>query len=423
MDEIKQKNRKKRVMAMSGTNGYFLKIMAMSGAMDLEGIRTFYRAHKGVRAKDRNMNILKEAGLIEKNHFQRKTYYNLTQKGKNMVLARNSKNALDCSEYLSGKVVTNLMPMQCDDHRDKMLRCIYQGRILSEMYQGKIPVFWTDKEDIFKNKIKIRYAMQQLIERPVNKTEQLENMAEEISNMKREELGVGDIWENQNYDKKYGLYLHGREEKSLAAYYPSTEIKNHKNPALKQSRALGCLIVKQNAPYVLYYMDNKLIRWKAKAEADMRKWVGTACEKMFNGRYQGDTEFVRGLFIVKNYEVVYRMIIEEEQSHIKRNITLNNRVYTQNHYATLEDMEFYYDPGLVLKIVDEILKRYSVKNNNRRFTYNGMRAWFGFRVSSLDIEQMKSGYVFCMRSQAKLYEELGMYPIEINDIVAAVRNF
>ena len=200
------------------------------------------------------------------------------------------------------------------------------------------------------------------------------------------------------------------------------EIKNHKNPALKQSRALGCLVVKKNAPYAIYYMDDNLIRWKPKAEADMRKWVGNDCEKIFKGRYQGDSEFVRGLFIVKNYEVVYRMIMEEEQSRIRRNITLDNRVYTQNHYTTLEDMEFYYNPELSVKIIDEIVKRYGIENRNGRFIYNGMRAWFGFRVSSLDIEQMKSGYVFCMRSQAKLYEGLGMYPIEINDIVAAVRN-
>ena len=101
------------------------------------------------------------------------------------------------------------------------------------------------------------------------------------------------------YDKRYGLYLYGREEKSLATYYPVMEIKNHKNPALKQSRALGCLVVKKNAPYAIYYMDDNLIRWKPKAEADMRKWVGNACEKLFKGRYQGDSEFVRGLFIVK----------------------------------------------------------------------------------------------------------------------------
>ena len=256
-----------------------------------------------------------------------------------------------------------------------------------------------------------------------SKKDTLMNMAEYVSAAKRSELGLDDdAWERHEYDKRYGLYLYGREEKSLATYYPVMEIKNHKNPALKQSRALGCLVVKKNAPYTIYYMDDNLIRWKPKAEADMRKWVGNACEKIFKGRYQGDSEFVRGLFIVKNYEVVYRMIMEEEQSRIRRNITLDNRVYTQNHYTTLEDMEFYYNPELSVKIIDEIVKIYGIENRNGRFIYNGMRAWFGFRVSSLDIEQMKSGYVFCMRSQAKLYEGLGMYPIEINDIVAAVRN-
>ena len=53
-------------------------------------------------------------------------------------------------------------------------------------------------------------------------------------------------------------------------------------------------------------MDDNLIRWKPKAEADMRKWVGNACEKIFKGRYQGDSEFVRGLFI----EEILHWIIE-----------------------------------------------------------------------------------------------------------------
>lgn len=410
-------------MSMIGTKGYFLKIIAMSGAIDLEGIRIFYQTHNGRRVKDKNMKILRENGYIQKAVFRRKSYYHLTQKGKDIVLAGEVKNTLDCSEYLTGNVVTNIMPLSYKDNKDKVQRCIYQGRILAEMYQGRIPIFWTDKEDIFKNEKKVRYVLEQRMEEAGSKKDTLMNMAEYVSAAKRSELGLDDdAWERHEYDKRYGLYLYGREEKSLATYYPVMEIKNHKNPALKQSRALGCLVVKKNAPYAIYYMDDNLIRWKPKAEADMRKWVGNACEKIFKGRYQGDSEFVRGLFIVKKYEVVYRMIMEEEQSRIRRNITLDNRVYTQNHYTTLEDMEFYYNPELSVKIIDEIVKRYGIENRNGRFIYNGMRAWFGFRVSSLDIEQMKSGYVFCMRSQAKLYEGLGMYPIEINDIVAAVRN-
>ena len=44
------------------------------------------------------------------------------------------------------------MPLSYKDNKDKVQRCIYQGRILAEMYQGRIPIFWTDKEDIFKNR-------------------------------------------------------------------------------------------------------------------------------------------------------------------------------------------------------------------------------------------------------------------------------
>lgn len=301
-------------MSMIGTKGYFLKIIAMSGAIDLEGIRIFYQTHNGRRVKDKNMKILRENGYIQKAVFRRKSYYHLTQKGKDIVLAGEVKNTLDCSEYLTGNVVTNIMPLSYKDNKDKVQRCIYQGRILAEMYQGRIPIFWTDKEDIFKNEKKVRYVLEQRMEEAGSKKDTLMNMAEYVSAAKRSELGLDDdAWERHEYDKRYGLYLYGREEKSLATYYPVMEIKNHKNPALKQSRALGCLVVKKNAPYAIYYMDDNLIRWKPKAEADMRKWVGNACEKLFKGRYQGDSEFVRGLFIVKNYEVVYRMIMEEEQ--------------------------------------------------------------------------------------------------------------
>ena len=51
---------------MIGTKGYFLKIIAMSGAIDLEGIRIFYQTHNGRRVKDKNMKILRRLSLEEK---------------------------------------------------------------------------------------------------------------------------------------------------------------------------------------------------------------------------------------------------------------------------------------------------------------------------------------------------------------------
>lgn len=81
-------------MSMIGTKGYFLKIIAMSGAIDLEGIRIFYQTHNGRRVKDKNMKILRENGYIQKAVFRRKSYYHLTQKGKDIVLAGEVKNIL-----------------------------------------------------------------------------------------------------------------------------------------------------------------------------------------------------------------------------------------------------------------------------------------------------------------------------------------
>ena len=164
MTDTEKRTRRKRTMSMIGTKGYFLKIIAMSGAIDLEGIRIFYQTHNGRRVKDKNMKILRENGYIQKAVFRRKSYYHLTQKGKDIVLAGEVKNTLDCSEYLTGNVVTNIMPLSYKDNKDKVQRCIYQGRILAEMYQGRIPIFWTDKEDIFKNEKKVRYVLEQRME-------------------------------------------------------------------------------------------------------------------------------------------------------------------------------------------------------------------------------------------------------------------
>ena len=422
MEKNREKDKSKKVIAVTGTKAYFLKIMAMSGAMDLNSIRIFYQSHDGRRMKDKHMKALRDGGYIQKNTFDRKKYYHLTQKGKDMVLAGGVKNILDCSEYICGNVVTNRMPLLWKEEKDKMSRCIYQGRILAQMYQGRIPVFYTDKEDLFENKEKIRNIMEQEMEGTDGKDNELDDMAEYLVSVKREMLGLTDRkMEGHEYDQRYGIYLYGREKESVSTYYHVTEIKNQKNPALNQSRAIGSLIVKDNAPYVVYYIEDKLIRWKPKAEADMRRRVGRACEKLFEGRYQGDTEYVRGMFIVKDYDVVLRMIEEEGQSIVRRNLTINNRVYQQNHYVTLSDMEFYYDPELSLKMIREIIKEYDVKSNHNRFIYNGMRAWFGFRVSSNDIEQMNGGYVFCLRSQAKLYEELGMFPMEIDEILEKIK--
>ena len=111
MTDTEKRTRRKRTMSMIGTKGYFLKIIAMSGAIDLEGIRIFYQTHNGRRVKDKNMKILRENGYIQKAVFRRKSYYHLTQKGKDIVLAGEVKNTLDCSEYLTGNVVTNIMPL------------------------------------------------------------------------------------------------------------------------------------------------------------------------------------------------------------------------------------------------------------------------------------------------------------------------
>ena len=83
---------------------------------------------------------------------------------------------MDCSEYLTGNVVTNIMPLSYKDNKDKVQRCIYQGRILAEMYQGRIPIFWTDKEDIFKNEKKVRYVLEQRMEEAGSKKDTLMNM-------------------------------------------------------------------------------------------------------------------------------------------------------------------------------------------------------------------------------------------------------
>ena len=64
MTDTEKRTRRKRTMSMIGTKGYFLKIIAMSGAIDLEGIRIFYQTHNGRRVKDKNMKILRENGYI-----------------------------------------------------------------------------------------------------------------------------------------------------------------------------------------------------------------------------------------------------------------------------------------------------------------------------------------------------------------------
>ena len=53
MTDTEKRTRRKRTMSMIGTKGYFLKIIAMSGAIDLEGIRIFYQTHNGRRVKDK----------------------------------------------------------------------------------------------------------------------------------------------------------------------------------------------------------------------------------------------------------------------------------------------------------------------------------------------------------------------------------
>ena len=72
MTDTEKRTRRKRTMSMIGTKGYFLKIIAMSGAIDLEGIRIFYQTHNGRRVKDKNMKILRENGYIQKAVFRRK---------------------------------------------------------------------------------------------------------------------------------------------------------------------------------------------------------------------------------------------------------------------------------------------------------------------------------------------------------------
>lgn len=394
-------------ITMDTTKGHFLKILAMSGAIDLTAARTFFNDPK---KQNNHISYLKKQGYIEKIRMRKKTYYYLTEEGKTLVLGCDSRSVWDCALYLSGNVTTNIMPITTLEGAMKVQRCLYQGRILASMYQARIPIFYHDKEDMYGNKERIREAFEVIDE---------SGIPSEIVEKRQNKMGLEYKERVTKYAKKYGIYLEGSSREPKSIYYTSTEIKGSKNPALRQSRALGCLVT-EVAPYVIYYMDNAVIKWKKTWEDNMQKWIGRTYEQKYRTRYPGDTAFVRGLYIIGNYDIINRIITEEKENKIMGNMTLQQLTYKKNHYAKLDEIIYYQDPIYMISIMNKIVQQYPVKNPAGKMTIDGKKAQFGILFNVEDMKLMNGGYVFCLESQAKLYENLGMSPIVIDSIIKEI---
>lgn len=393
---------------MDTTKGYFLKILAMSGAIDLTAARTFFQDPK---KQNIHISYLKKREYIEKVRIRKRSYYYLTEKGKMLVLGCNSETVWDCALYLSGNATTNIMPITTLEGAMKVQRCLYQGRILSSMYQARIPIFYMDKEDIYGNKERICEAFHLIDE---------SGIPSEIVEKMQNKMGLEYRERATKYAKRYGIYLEGSRGEKKSVYYTSTEIKGSKNPALRQSRALGCLVT-EVAPYVMYYMDNAVMKWKRTWEDNMQKWIGRTYEDRYQTRFPGDTSFVRGLYIIRSYDIIKRIISEEKGNRIMGNMTLQQLTYKKNHYAKLDELIYYQDPLFMVSIMNKIAKQYPVKDPAGNMKLDGRKAWFGILFNVEDMTQMTAGYVFCLESQAKLYEELGMSPIVVDSIIESIK--
>lgn len=398
-------------LTMGGRKGIFLKMLAHAGAIDYESIRIFYT---GISASIRNKDVqyLTNNGFIAKESMGdagKKKYFYLTEKGKKAVLGNDSATVWDCAMYISGNAFTNRMPVRSKMDQEKVRRCISQSKLLAEMYHSKTTVFFSEKEDLFYN------------------TDRIEKCFNTINNedgtpsgiVRKIQIERGSKY--KEYTSIYDDYLK-KELRSRNIYYLAAEIKGEDNPLLRQSRALGCLQT-PTAPYVIYDCGNRVMKWKKSAEMGMRQWIGEAYRGKYKERYERDTSFVKGLFLVKDYSIIERIISEEKRNRMLGNLTLLQMVYQKNYFATIDELRFYQNLDQLVDIYNRIAEIYDLeRRNDGEILYHGEPALMGILFNINQYVNPNERYVFCLSSQAEMYEMSGRIPVTVDDIVKEIED-
>lgn len=398
-------------ITLGGRKGIFLKMLAHAGAIDYESIRIFYT---GISSTIRNNDIayLTRNGYIAKENSgdtNKKTYFYLTQKGKKKVLGNDSASVWDCAMYISGNAFTNRMPVRAKTDQEKVARCISQSKILSEMYHSKTTFFYSDKEDLFQNSERIEKCFDW-----INKED---GTASGIVSMIQAEQGRN----YKEYTTIYDDYLK-EELRSKNVYYLASEIKGEDNPLLRQSRALGCLQT-PTTPYVIYDCGNRVMKWKKSAEMGMRQWISEAYQGRYKERYERDSSFVKGLFIIKDYSIIERIISEEKRNRMYGNLTLLQMVYQKNYFAKIEELKYYQNLDQLVDIYNQIAEIYNLeRRSDGEILYQGKPALMGILFNINRFVNPGEAYVFCLSSQAEIYEMSGRKPIIVDKIIEEKEN-
>lgn len=101
------------------------------------------------------------------------------------------------------------------------------------------------------------------------------------------------------------------EEKSF--FYCSLEIKGdnkYKSINISGSRAIGALVTPRRV-YLVYYLKNQLIKWSSGLEIGMKATIGSIFYKQNQNPNKGNHysfEYIKGLFLVDDLEVIYTVI-------------------------------------------------------------------------------------------------------------------
>lgn len=401
--------RKQMRLTMKGRRGILLKMIAHAGAIDYQAIRIYYSGYpKSYQNKD--LYYLTTHGYISKENQRDKnklSYFYLTDKGKKTVLGSDSESVWDCAIYLSGNAFTNRMPVRSKVDEEKVKRCISQSRVLAAMYHSRTTVFFMGKKDLYDNHDRIEECFNLI--NPDDGT-----ASGIVGRMQAEQ---GDDY--KEYTTIYDDYLR-KEYRSQNVYYLAAEIKGKDNPLLRQSRALGCLQT-PTAPYVIYDCGDRVMKWKRSAEEGMKHWISEAYRGMYKERYEGDSSFVKGLFLIKDYSIIERILSEEKSNRIFGNLTLLQMTYDKNYFAKIEELKYYQNLDLLINVYNRIAEIYKLqRDEDGEIMYKGKPALMGILFNINRFVSTRESYVFCLSSQKDIYELSGRRAIVIDEIAKEV---
>lgn len=130
--------------------------------------------------------------------------------------------------------------------------------------------------------------------------------------------------------------------------------------------------------------------------------ISEAYRGMYKERYEGDSSFVKGLFLIKDYSIIERILSEEKSNRIFGNLTLLQMTYDKNYFAKIEELKYYQNLDLLINVYNRIAEIYKLqRDEDGEIMYKeSLRLWEFYLIS---IGSYQQGELCILFKQSERY--------------------